>query len=253
MVESGAVMDTIAERAPVQISVVVPAYREQKRIGRCLQRLEGWLAEHEPDHEIIVVDDGSPDATSAVVKKWAGNHGRRRLIRYERNRGKGFAVRRGLAEACGRYVFFTDADLSTPPEEFDRALAALQHADIVVGTRAAAESTIIVHQRRYRESMGRVFNVLAGLLGVAWVADTQCGFKGFRREVLEPLLRESHIDGFAFDVELLLLARERGLRIHELPITWRNDPESHVHVFSDSLRMLADLVAIALRRRFGGR
>ncbi len=241
------------ERRSVEVSVVVPAYREQRRIGRCLQSLEGWLAEYQPNYEIIVVDDGSPDATSAVVSEWAGDDDRRCLIRYEQNRGKGFAVRRGLAESRGRYVFFTDADLSTPPREIDRALELLERADVVVGTRAAAESSILVHQKNYREGMGRVFNTLANVLGVAWMADTQCGFKGFRREVLAALLDEARVDGFAFDVELLVLARDRGLRIRELPVTWRNDPESHVRVFSDSLRMLVDLFSIAARERFSKR
>ena len=235
----------------MEVSVVVPAYCEQGRIVRSLECLDGWLAEHRLEHEVIVVDDGSPDATSAVVAAWVGKNDHRRLIRYRRNRGKGFAVRKGLAEARGRYVFFTDADLSTPPEEIEHALVLLEEADIVVGTRAAAESNILVHQRRYRESMGRVFNLLAGVLGIAWMPDTQCGFKGFRREVLAPLLEDSRVDGFAFDIELLVLARARGLCIRELPVTWRNDPESHVHVFSDSVRMLFDLLSIAARVRFG--
>ena len=139
-----------------ELSVVLPAYREQERIGRSLERLRGWLASNVDSYEIIVVDDGSDDATVAIAQDHVGVDPDVRVIRYQPNRGKGYAVRRGLQEAKGRFAFFTDVDLSTPPEELAGGIALLADADVVVGTRARPDSQIVVRQSRHREGMGVV-------------------------------------------------------------------------------------------------
>lgn len=232
-----------------EISVVVPAYMEGARIEHCLAGLSSWLRTKDAVYEVIVVDDGSSDTTAAVVRAHAVNDPCVSLISYPRNRGKGHAVRTGLAVARGRYVFFTDADLSTPPDEIQPAVELLATHDVVVGTRARPSSQLVERQRWYREGMGRAFNLLLKTLGLARIPDTQCGFKGFRGQILPALLAELRVDGFAFDVEMLAVADRSGLRIAELPVRWRNDAASHVRIVRDSWRMFVDVVWIALRNR----
>jgi dolichyl-phosphate beta-glucosyltransferase len=232
-----------------EISVVVPAYMEAERIGACLEGLSTWLRGQAGGYEVIVVDDGSSDATAAVVQSHETDDRHVQLVSYARNRGKGYAVRTGLAAARGRYVFFTDADLSTPPDEIAPAIELLASHDVVVGTRARPSSRLVERQRWYREGMGRAFNLLLRVLGLARIPDTQCGFKGFRAEVLPALLAELRTDGFAFDVELLAVTDRSGLRIAELPVRWRNHPDSHVRIIRDSSRMLVDVIAVAVRNR----
>lgn len=236
------------ERRPF-VSVVVPAYQEEERIGDCLERLTGWLADGRFDYEVVVVDDGSTDRTAATVRSWVEQDRRIRLESYSPNRGKGFAVRRGLAAARGEYRFFTDADLSTPPEEIGRGLELLADHDLVIGTRARESSLVIESQRWHRQRMGRTFNHIIRFLGLTRVPDTQCGFKGFRAEILPALLEPLSIDGFSFDVELMCEAECQNLRVAELPVTWINSPISRVRLTTDSIRMLLEVVAIAWRYR----
>jgi len=237
------------EDASPRVSVVVPAYCEGRRIERGLRELYAWLDGNLPDYEVVVVDDGSTDDTADVVRGLAAELGRIRLVSYTPNRGKGYAVRTGLAAARGKAVVFTDADLSTPPAEIARALELLESADVVAGSRASESSRLLVRQGPVREGMGRAFNRIARMLGVAFLSDTQCGFKAFRADVLPILLPRLRTDGFAFDVELLLEASRAGLRIVEQPVEWRNDPNSRVRVVSDSLAMLVELLRIAVQKR----
>jgi len=236
----------------VHVSVIVPAYREQDRIGRCIEGLTRWLDTQPWLYELIVVDDGSDDGTSSVVSTYCDRDARVKLTSCAYNRGKGYAVRRGLAQAVGDYVMFTDADLSTAPEVIGDALEILEsgRADIVVATRARASSELVVRQRWHRESMGRVFNAIARILGLTAIPDTQCGFKAFRAAVLVDLLDGLRVDGFAFDVELLFEADRLGLRVVELPVRWKHHSDSRVHIVSDSARMFLDLIIIAVRARW---
>ena len=241
-------MNQSAEARP-ELSVILPAYREQERIGRSLERLRGWLGANVASYEIIVVDDGSDDATVAIAQDHVELDPNVRVIRYQPNRGKGYAVRSGLREARGRYAFFTDVDLSTPPEELADGLRLLADADMVVGTRARPDSQIVVRQSRHREGMGRVFNALVQALGLTRMPDTQCGYKGFRAEVLPDLLANLSSDRFAFDVEMLSEAERQGLKLVEQPVQWVNDPRSRVRIFRDALGMFLELIAIAIRQR----
>ena len=229
------------------VSVVVPAYCESEQIDECLDRLGGWLDRAGLAWEIIVVDDGSGDATASIVRRRTIGDDRIRLVAYRPNRGKGFAVRTGLRSARGRRVLFTDADLSTPPEEIATALELLDRFDVVVGTRGRSQSRILVHQRPHREWMGRTFNVIVRLLGLTAMPDTQCGFKAFRAEVLPALLEPLKSNRFAFDVELLAEAQRQGLAMCEQPVRWYNRSASRVRLIRDSAGMLLELLLIAVR------
>jgi dolichyl-phosphate beta-glucosyltransferase len=229
----------------MDLSIVIPAYNEEQRLGVTLESVLAYTIRQPYSAEIIVVDDGSEDATARVAAPFCNHKSRVRLLRNRRNRGKGFSVRRGLLHARGAYLLFSDADLSTPIEEVEKLLAALRGGcDIAIGSRALPESRVEVRQPRYRESMGRLFNILVQALVLQGIQDTQCGFKCFTREAALGICHLMTRDRFVFDVEMLYLARVSGYRIGEVPIVWRNSPQTRVHVVRDSAAMFADLLAI---------
>jgi dolichyl-phosphate beta-glucosyltransferase len=230
-----------------ELSVVIPAYNEAERLPLTLERVCSYLDRAHPDHELIVVDDGSADGTTEAARKALAARSRSRVLTLPENRGKGAAVRAGMLAARGRRVLFSDADLSTPIEEEARLAEALARgADVAIGSRAHPASRITRAQGSVRESMGRTFNVLVRLIGLSRFRDTQCGFKMFTREAAQTVFSRARIDGFAFDVEVLLLAARARLRIEEVPVEWRNDPASRLHMIFDSARMLRELVRIRL-------
>jgi dolichyl-phosphate beta-glucosyltransferase len=223
------------------LSVVIPAYNEALRLPSTLSRVQKHLSTRSEEHEIVVVDDGSTDATAEVARA-AGNAVR--ILRHQPNRGKGYAVRRGMLAATGERRLMTDADLSTPIEELASLEAALdQGFDLAIGSRAVAGAKIEVRQPAYREAMGRLFNVLVQTLLLPGLSDTQCGFKLFTARAAEAAFSPCHLDGFSFDVEALYAARRRGLRIAEVPVVWRNDAATRVSLggggaaFVDLLRI----------------
>jgi len=231
------------EHAP-ELSIVIPAFNEAGRLPGTLARLREWLANWPHLAEIIVVDDGSTDDTAEVARDASPGAGAITVLRHFPNRGKGFAVRRGMLAARGRLRLMTDADLSTPIEELPRLVEALVGgADVVIGSRAVEGARIEVHQPAYREAMGRVFNGLVQLLLLPGLHDTQCGFKLFSASAAEEAFGACRLDGFSFDVEALYVARRRGRRILELPVTWRNDAATRVSLggggaaFADLLRI----------------
>lgn len=233
------------------LSIVVPSYNEAERIGATLQTLSDWMDAQSFATEVLVVDDGSDDATVDVVWPRSEADERIRLLLNGSNRGKGFSVGHGIEQARGAEILFSDADLSTPIEEYDRLAAALPDADIVIGSRALPDSNLEKRQPLYREMMGRTFNLLVQALVFPGIHDTQCGFKLFRAPVARSLFEGRTIDGFAFDVEILYLARLRGLRVVELPVTWCNDEASRVDPIRHSLRMFRDIARIRRRHRGG--
>lgn len=228
------------ERDPLRLSIVVPAYDEASRIARSVAYATEFLRAQHYAGESIVVPDGSTDATARIARQTGGESVR--VIELPVNRGKGFAVRAGVRAARGAHVLFSDVDFSTPLTEVERVLAAHDAGcDVVIGSRALPASQVQRRQAWWRESMGRTFNrVVRATTGTA-LRDTQCGFKSFRREAARDIFERARIDRYAFDVELLWIARRRGHRIEELPVTWINDPLSRVHPIRDSLRMLWDL------------
>jgi dolichyl-phosphate beta-glucosyltransferase len=229
----------------MKISVVIPAFNEARRILPSLEQIFSYMEAHHADHEVLVVDDGSTDGTLQRVQRRFRNQPRLRLLSYGRNRGKGYAVRYGVEQAHGEVVLFSDADLSTPVQELDNLLPALLRGyDLVLGTRAHPESDVRVRQPAYRESAGKFFNSLVRTLLGYEFQDTQCGFKLLRRETLLPILRRQRINRFAFDVELLYLAQQAGLRITDVPVVWMNSPESKVRLWRDPIGMFIDLLRV---------
>jgi dolichyl-phosphate beta-glucosyltransferase len=228
-----------------RFSVVVPIYDESRRLERPVATLVSHLARIGESAELVFVDDGSRDGTferiQSLVKEAAIPV---RVLRYERNRGKGHALKVGFANTRGQRILFSDVDLATPID----ALASLSEAmdrgyDIAIGSRIAEGAEILVHQPWYRKQMGRVFTWLVRVL-FADVSDATCGFKMFRGEMGRELFSHLRIDGWAFDAELLFLARRRGLRIVEVPVRWEDRSGSKVHLLRDSLGSLLELIRI---------
>lgn len=233
----------------MKLSVVVPAYNEAQRLPPSLDTAIAYLRENHPGFELIVVDDGSSDSTAEVVRSAARDEPAVQLVSYTPNRGKGYAVRTGLRAATGDLILFSDADLSTPIEEVSKLIAAVESgADVAIGSRALAQSEIRERQPLYRELGGKLFNLVVRLFLLPDLHDTQCGFKLFRRDAIQPLLDHLANDGFAFDVEILALARAAGLRIAEVPVIWVNSPMTRVRM-SAALRAYSDLMAIRRRAK----
>lgn len=235
-----------------QLTVVVPAFNEADRIGNTLATVTEFLSKRNEPFEIIVVDDGSTDATAQVVEETAANNPALRLLRNRENRGKGYSVRRGMLAGRGSLLLFSDADLSTPIEELVKLEAAIEEGhDIAIGSRALAESDLEIRQPWWREGMGRVFGLLMRLLALPGIRDSQCGFKLFTREAAETVFARQSVEGFAFDVEILLIARLHGFTIAEVPVRWRHAAQSKVHPVRSSLSMLLDLIRVRRRARRG--
>lgn len=229
----------------VHLSVVIPAFEEVARIGQTLEQVRAYLDDQEFDSEVVVVVDGGRDGTLTLVKAAMTGWPALRVLESDVNRGKGYSVRRGMLEACGRYLLFSDADLSTPIAEVERLIAALEvGADIAIGSRTLAGSDVRVSQAWWRRSMGRMFNQIVRRVAVSGIRDTQCGFKCFRRDAARRLFALQRIRRFAFDVELLWLARRLGYRVAEVPVIWVNNASSRVNPVTDSFWMLVDLARL---------
>ncbi len=231
-------------------TAVIPCYNEAARIGGTLQSTLDYLAANAPQSELIVVNDGSTDATAAIAReKLDGATIQTRLLENFPNRGKGAAVRSGLLAAQKPIGLFFDADLSTPLGEVPKLIEPIAkgEVDIAFGSRALDRSLIGVHQPWRREQGGRVFNLLVRAATGLPFWDTQCGFKAFQLDVCRRILEAAHVNGFAFDVELLFLANRAGLRIREIPVRWNHAEGSKVSFFRDSLRMLREVLAMRSR------
>ncbi len=229
----------------VFLSIVIPAYNEEKRLGASLERIGAYLASKPFAAEVIVVDDGSTDRTSAVAHEASRERAAVRVIRLESNQGKGYAVRTGVLASAGETVMFTDADLSTPIEELDKFLKRLDEGfDIVIGSRAVPGCDIRVRQARPRQVMGKFFNRLVRILVMKGCPDTQCGFKLFRRKAALDIFSRLETAGFAFDVEVLLLARKLGYRVAEVPVVWCDSRPSRVRMVRGSWGMFKELLRI---------
>ena len=230
-------------------SVVIPCFNEAARIGDTIRATLDYLVNVSPESELIVVNDGSTDATSTIAReKLAGATIVTRLLENFPNRGKGAAVRKGLLSAQKPIVLFFDADLSTPLEETPKVIEPIanDHVDLAFGSRALDRSLIGHHQSWRRETAGRIFNLLVRIATGLPFWDTQCGFKAFRLDVCRPVLEAARIEGFAFDVELLYLAHRAGLRLREIPVRWNHAEGSKVDVIHDSLAMLREVIELRI-------
>jgi len=230
-----------------QLSIVIPAYNEERRLGLTLQKVDAYARKKRLSVELLVVDDGSSDTTAALVKQMARRMKSLRLIAQGRNQGKGAAVKAGVLAARAPRILFSDADLSTPIEELPRLQAALDAgAEVAIGSRALDRSRISVRQPLYREAAGRLFNQMVQLVSVPGVHDTQCGFKLFDSNAGKRLFALQQVPRFGFDVEVLYLARKAGYRIAEISVMWVNSPETKVRPVRDGARAFLDLALIRL-------
>lgn len=211
------------------ISVIIPAFNEQERIGPTLDKIRTFLKQERLDYEIIVVNDGSGDQTASVVL--AQNDPQIKIINFEKNSGKGAAVKAGVIAAKGDLLLFTDTDLSTPIWELKKFLPYLDRFEIVIASRALPESRIKIHQPFYKEILGKFGNVVIRLLAVPGLKDTQCGFKLFKPSI-KKIFSQQRIKGWGFDIETLFLAKKCQLAIKELPVEWHNDYRTKVKITS---------------------
>jgi glycosyltransferase involved in cell wall biosynthesis len=236
------------------ISIVIPAYNEEKRLPSTLQRIIEYLDQtHFAFAEILVVDDGSSDATAAEANEFALRHPCVRLLRNPGNRGKGYSVRHGMLEAAGDWALFTDADLSSPIEELEKLVAAVeQHgAQAAIGSRAVDRSLVGVHQPMLREYAGRFFNVVMRLITGLEFHDTQCGFKLFQREAAREIFSRQQLEKFGFDAEVLFVAKLLEYRVVEVPVRWNDVAGSKVGTLA-GLNGFVDLLRIR-RNHWAGR
>ena len=232
-------------------SIVIPAFNEAGRIGGTLRATLEYLGRASSESELIVVNDGSTDATSEIVREAFSNAGpiKTRLIEHYPNRGKGAAVRAGLLASTKPVGLFSDADLSTPIDETPKLIQpiAAGEVDIALGSRALDRRLIGHRQPWRREQGGRIFNLVVRLATGLPFWDTQCGFKAFRLDVCRPILEQAQTEGFGFDVELLYLAWRATLKMREIPVRWNHYEGSKVDFFHDSLRMLGEVIALRSR------
>lgn len=235
-------------RSP-EISIIVPAYNEEWRLPPTLIDIIDYFDKLDKPYEVLVVDDGSSDATQKVVKKFTRVRSQVKLVRLPRNYGKGHAIRTGVQNARGHQILFTDADGSTPIAEYERLADALQDSEIAIGSRAIRSEEVSIKTSLHRKALGRVFNAVVNLLLLPEFKDTQCGFKLFRAPVARFLFSQQQSDGFSFDCEILYLAKRANLSIAEVPVNWTNVPGSKVNLALDSLKMLRDLFIFRLRHR----
>ncbi len=237
------------------LSIVIPAYEEEARLGDTLGSIAEYIGREGLLAEIIVVDDGSKDRTVAVAKEVLARYPDipARVLEYEKNRGKGYAVKIGLQNAAADIAVFSDADLSTPIEELPKLAAPIRNGecDVAFGSRALDRSLIGTHQPWRREQGGRVMNLIIRSLSGLPFSDTQCGFKAFNMKKFGPLLDVMTIDRFGFDVEFLFVAQHAGLRLCEIPVRWNNVEGSKVSVFRDTKRMMTELMQIRRNARKG--
>ncbi len=239
----------------ISLSIIVPAYNEEARLGESVRNIIAFIKAEQIEAELIVVDDGSTDQTAEVGKKVCAEFPdvKTEVIRYDENRGKGFAVKTGMQSAKGDISLFSDADLSTPIEEYPKLIDPIRDGkfDVTFGSRALDRTLIGEHQPWRREQGGKVFNLFVRKLTGLPFWDTQCGFKAFRMDKFRPLLDNMTIDRFGFDVEFLYAAHHAGLRLKEIPVRWNNDDRTKVRIFRDSFRMFSEVREIRKNAKLG--
>jgi dolichyl-phosphate beta-glucosyltransferase len=235
------------------ITLVVPGFNEAKRVEASIRDIKSFFQSNpDPQNniEILFVIEKSSDNTVELARRSIGDDKRFRLIANEVQKGKGYAVKTGMLQAAGQIVFFMDLDLSTPLVEVFSFMAHFQSSpetDIIIGSRQHAKSQIIKKQHPLRQKMGQTFNFFVQAFALKGITDTQCGFKAFRRQTIVPIFRRQTIDGFSFDVEILMIAQKLGYKIEVHPVKWVNSPDSKVRILQDSFKMFVDLLMMRWR------
>ena len=237
----------MAEERP-RLSVVIPCYNEELRLPRTIEQIERYLGARGDRYELILVDDGSADGTRKAMEEAAARNKSIRIVALPVNRGKGRALAEGVKVSRGDYVLATDADLSTPIEELPKLEAAVAAgAGVAIGSRAIKGSRVELSQPIYRVLMGKAFNIIVQLVLLPGIWDTQCGFKLFRGDIAREVFPRLTTDGFGYDPEVLYLAKQKGVRIVEVPVIWRNSAPTKVMPFRSSFDMFRHVVKV----RFG--
>lgn len=230
------------------MAVIIPAYNEDQRILPTLERVRDYLSGQRYTWSVTLISDGSTDRTEAIGQEFAAHNPGFHVLHYAPNRGKGYAVRKGMLTVEGEMILFSDADLAAPIEEVEKLLEHMQAgADVAIGSRPLKESSLEVRQPFYREMLGRAFNFAVQTLAIRGIKDTQCGFKIFTHKAAQDVFSRCKMDGFSFDFEALMVARDLGYRIDEVPIRWRHQEGSKVVLMRDGPRMLRDLVKLRLK------
>jgi len=229
----------------MRLSVIIPAYNEEERLPTTLREVDKYLKRQDFESEIVVVSDGSTDKTVEVTKNLMAEIKNLRILEFEKKRGKGFGVRQGILEAKGDFRVFMDADNSTTIDQVEKIWPEFnQGFDVILGSRDIKGAIIAVPQSWFRRRLGDIFNLIVQVISGLWgIWDTQCGFKGFTKKAATDIFSKSIIDGFAFDVEILMLAKKMGYKFKEIPVVWINDPKSKVK-FKSMVNMLIDVLKI---------
>jgi dolichyl-phosphate beta-glucosyltransferase len=225
-----------------QISVVIPAYNEEKRIEPTLKKVIDYLKKKFDKYEIIVVDDCSKDNTNKIVSKYKKE--KVKILRNEKNKGKGYSVKRGILESKYSLVLFSDSDLATPIEELENFMQYIKENDIIIASRNLKNSERKIKQPLYRQAMGKIFPLLVNIIALKGFKDTQCGFKLFKTDAAKKIFLLQTFERFSFDIEILFIAKKLGYKIKELPVIWIDQKGSKVNPIKDSLKMLIDLFRI---------
>ncbi len=229
----------------VTYSIVIPAYNEGHRLGATLEKVLGYIREQGWDAEVVVVNDGSRDNTADIVRSFAEKNPSLRLVENPGNRGKGYSVRNGMLNARGQILLFSDADLSSPIEEVPKLLQALeQGADIAIGSRWLQAELQTQRQPLHRQLFGRIFNVLLRITLGLQFADTQCGFKAFKRRAAQAVFPLQKIERWGFDPEILFLARKFGFAVKEIPVAWGHSGGARINPVVDGSRMFLEMLRI---------
>lgn len=229
----------------VSYSIVIPAYNESERIEASLQKIVAFLAEQRWTAEVLVVNDGSRDNTAEIVRRFAARYPYIRLIENPGNRGKGYSVRNGMLQATGDLVLFTDADLSAPITEAPKLFGELESgADMAFGSRWLIAKMQTERQSIARQVAGRMYNIIMRMVLGLKYKDTQCGFKAFNRRAIETIFTRQQIERWGFDVELLFLAKQFGLKIVEVPVQWAHDDRSKINPLVDGIKMFGEMLSI---------
>ena len=232
----------------MRISIVIPAYNEQKRIAKTLSKIFYYLKKDSVDAEVIIVDDGSRDDTFLIVNRFKDKYSNIIILRNDSNKGKGFSVRKGVLAAQGECILFIDADNSTPIQEMRKVVPLISDGkcDVALGSRSIEGSNVKLRQPYFRILMGRVFNLFVKCLFYRDFKDTQCGFKAFSKKAAQIIFERQTIECFSFDVEILAIAKVHNFKIQQVPVVWVNNAQSRVNPLFDSAQMFIDLFVIKI-------